>query len=391
MTHLTTRSAKWRTDHAHRGECNPLHQTRTRKVVFTLSALFALVLTVVTVWLTLVPRSPHLGSGSPDLTVKVAPPGQSSALPGGIDGTGWVRGHVPRFRFPDERHTPAAHSSDWHILGSTQLSEDAYPMILGSSKHRMLHFTFDDGPSLDTTSRILDTLSEYNLRATFFVLGRHLFGPDAKAHRDLLRTMKKDGHTVALHSYSHNDLRSLSDSQIHRELYRSERMMEATLGYRPGLFRPPYGGRNERTKSLLRTRGYTEILWNIAPEEYGARTPWEIVSNFHAALNDQERNEYGPGGIVLLHDNKSATADAFPLLMEELRRRNCVLLSQDGEQLWDVVGDLSYFMFYSDGMPDGLVAQRQFLAREAATRYCAGTPAEEAPKQTQQHAGLEAG
>lgn len=391
MTHLTTRFARWHTDHAQGANQHPLQQKRTRKIAFTLGGLLILLLAVVTVWLYLVLRNPQPGIGSPDATPRMVPSNKSSEPPWSTAGTGTLRDRLPRFRFPDERYKPVARRPDWHLLGSNQPGEDGYPMILGSLKHRMLHFTFDDGPSLDTTARILNALSDYNLRATFFVLGKHLFGPDAKAHRELLRRLDQDGHTVALHSYSHNDLRSLSDSQIHRELYRSERMMEATLGYRPGLFRPPYGGRSERTNSLLQTRGYTEVLWNIAPEEYGARSPWEIVSNFHSALNQQEQNDYGPGGIVLLHDSRATTADAFPLLMEELRRRNCVLVNQEGEELWDVVGDLSYFLFYSNGLPENLVAQRQALAREAATGYCAETSAEEPPTRVEQSIPLEAG
>jgi peptidoglycan/xylan/chitin deacetylase (PgdA/CDA1 family) len=337
-------------------------QRRTRGLLLGLGALSALVLTG-EVWLPWLLRDPQPGTDRSGSMTEKPSLDQLPALP-------WRADAVRRFRFPDQRYRAAYHRPDWQVLGASEFSQDTLPTVFGFLKHRMLHFTFDDGPSLDSTARILDALSEYNLRATFFVVGRHLFGPDAKAHRDLLKRMDRDGHTVAVHSYSHRDLRALSDQQIHRELYRTETMMNATLGYRPGLFRPPYGGRSQRTRTLLRTRGYTEILWNIAPEEYGARTPWEILSNFHAALNDQEGHAYGPGGIVLLHDNRAETADAVPLIMEELRRRNCALLGQSGEELWDVVGDLSYYLFYPDGFPEALVARRQAQAREAALSYC---------------------
>lgn len=360
--------SRWCADYLCRARRIYFTQKRILKVTLIVSVSCVVVLMVVTVWLTPALRSPQNGVGSRDQTAKVVP-----------------------FRFPDEQHKLTEYSPNWHILGSNEPSETNFPMIQGFLQHRMLHFTFDDGPSIGTTSRILDMLSEYNLRATFFVVGKQLFGPDANVRRDLLKRMKKGGHTVALHSYSHDDLRSLSDSQIHRQLDRSERMMVANLGYRPALFRPPYGGRSERTNALLRTRGYIEILWNIAPDEYGARTPWEIVSNFHAALNKQERHEKGPGGIVLLHDNRPETADTFPALMEELRRRNCLLFSKEGEELWDVVGDLSYFLFYGDSLPDTLIAQRQILAREAASEYCFEMRVGEAPAQTEKLSKLHSG
>ena len=128
--------------------------------------------------------------------------------------------------------------------------------------------------------------------------------------------------------------------------------------------------------SLLQTHGYTEILWNIAPEEFGAHTPQEILYNFWAALDHQEQDDHGPGGIVLLHDNRPTTVLAFPLIMEELRRRNCSLIRQDGQELWDVVGDLSYFLVYGDDLRTDLVVQRQMLARDAASSYCSNIEAD---------------
>ena len=275
------------------------------------------------------------------------------------------------FRFFEKKQHLSEHDREWRILGSNKLGEDNHEMIQGFLPHRILHFTFDDGPFAGATPQLLDMLSEYNVGATFFVVGKNLFGSDSLVNRDLIKRIEKDGHTVAVHSYTHNDFRHLSDAQMTRELYRSERVLKANIGYRPGLFRPPYGGRSKRTNSLIRARGYTEILWNIAPEEFGARTPKEILSNFQAELDRLEQHDRGPGGIVLLHDNRASTVQAFPLIMEELRRRNCSLIHQDGQELWDVVGNLSYFLIYNNKLPESLITQRQTLARSAAIRYCA--------------------
>lgn len=380
MTHLSTRFARRPANHDHRAQSGISSPKNDRLTSLAAGVLLAFLLAVIMLLWTMPQRTLEEPGTKPDASTGISRPDT-------VPGSPWVSGRsadprqLRRFRFPDEPYGPLIRNHDWYTLGANhQAGGSGARIILGASKHRILHFSFDDGPSLATTARILDMLSEYNIRATFFVLGKNLYGPDSEAHRELLRELDKNGHTVALHSYTHNDLRSLSDAQIHRELRRSEHMLNATLGYRPGLFRPPYGGRSERTSSLLQDRGYTEILWNIAPEEYGARTAWEVVSNFHAALNEQEQNGYGPGGIVLLHDNRGTTADALPFLLEELRARNCVLLDQDVEELWDVVGDLSYFLFYGERMPEGLLAQRQKLARQAAEGYCTATDATQAPE-----------
>ena len=79
--------------------------------------------------------------------------------------------------------------------------------------------------------------------------------------------------------------------------------------------------------------------------------------------------------------------------MEELRRRNCLLMEQDGAELWDVVGDLGYFLFYQDGLPDRRAAQRQarVRARDAATAYCADIHAAKAPAQPERASSANAG
>jgi peptidoglycan/xylan/chitin deacetylase (PgdA/CDA1 family) len=292
-------------------------------------------------------------------------------LPQTDKGTASSRIRPTSFRFPEEHAHPSKDDQIWRDLGSKHHGENNQKQIFGFLQHRILHFTFDDGPYTGTTPKMLDMLSAYNIRATFFVIGKYLFGPDAQAHTDLVRRIDKAGHTVAIHSYTHKDFRDLSTAQINRELYRSGRLLKSILGYHPGLFRPPYGGRNLQTKALIHDHGYTEILWNIAPEEYGASTPHEILGNFQAALDRQERHSQGPGGIVLLHDSRSATVQAFPLIMEELRRRNCLILQKDGEELWDVVGNLRYFLDYESRLPQELITRRQLQAREAATRYCA--------------------
>jgi len=297
---------------------------------------------------------------------------------GYLENTGPERTRIPTvpFRFPDENQQRDKNNPGWQIQGSVMQGQKSPEMVLGFHKHRILHFTFDDGPDDVTTSRLLDLLSSYNIHATFFVVGQNLYGPDAKVRRDLIRRMGRDGHTISVHSYTHKDFRTLSDLQIDRELYRTERLLETILGYRPGLFRSPFGGRNKRTISLLKTHGYTEILWNIAPEEFGAHTPQEILYNFWAALDHQEQHNHGPGGIVLLHDNRPTTVLAFPLIMEELRRRNCLFVRQGGQELWDVVGDLGYFLRYGDDLPSDLITQRQTRARHAASRYCSNAEAD---------------
>jgi len=255
----------------------------------------------------------------------------------------------------------------WRQLGG--LEPPPRRTTRGFLRHRMVHFTFDDGPHPETTPQLLDELSEQGVHATFFVVGRQLVGPQSLARRALIQRMEAEGHTVAVHTYSHRDLRQLTPEQINQDFDHVEQILEATLGYRPGLFRPPYGGRNSRSNTLLRDRGYSQVLWNL-PLEGQAHSAQDIVSNFRHTLDRQDHHPRGPGGIILLHDPNRDSVEAFPLLVAELRRRNCELLSQPDEELWDLTDDL-YFHLLEEDLTGEVVAQRQARVRAEAARYCA--------------------
>lgn len=258
---------------------------------------------------------------------------------------------------------------DWRLLSESE--QRPVRITRGFRRHRVLHFTFDDGPDLLNTPRLLDALSEYNVRATFFVVGRQLMGPRGQERRALLQQMEAEGHTVAVHTHAHRNLATLTPAQINEDLERVEGTLEATLGARPGLFRPPYGGRNARSNAVVWERGYSQILWNITPEGGGARTAEDMLGVFSRTLDRLERHRRGPGGIVLQHDPNDESVEAFTLMMEELRRRNCELLTTGDEELWDVVDDLSFYVLHEDEIPADLLARRQRDVREQAVGYCA--------------------
>ena len=257
---------------------------------------------------------------------------------------------------------------DWRLLSSNEQRQ--VRLTRGFRQHRVLHFTFDDGPHLQNTPRLLDALAEFEVKATFFVVGRQLMGPRGQERRALLQRMQDEGHTVAVHTYAHRNLSGLTPVQINEDLERAERTLEATLGDRPGLFRPPYGGRNARSNAVIWERGYSQILWNITPEGNGARTAEDMLRVFSRTLDRLERHRDGPGGIVLQHDPNDASIEAFTLMMEELRQRNCELLAQGDEELWDVVDDLGFYVLHGDDIPADVIARRQRAARLEATSYC---------------------
>jgi peptidoglycan/xylan/chitin deacetylase (PgdA/CDA1 family) len=243
-------------------------------------------------------------------------------------------------------------------------------IIEGTTAHRVLHFTFDDGPSASHTGELLDQLDHYGVHATFFLVARRL---EHSRERALAAQIAARGHSIGLHSHRHDDVSHLSVTALNADLDRSEALFIETFGARPVLFRPPYGHRSEVSDAVLAERGYTQVLWNLHGGDVTGRSADDVVRTFTAMLDHGERDPRGAGGVVLLHDTHRWTIEAFPRLMEEVLARNCAAL-EDGEELWDVAGDLSDWHQGRAGASASRSARRmridaeRFEARQAELR-----------------------
>ncbi len=217
-------------------------------------------------------------------------------------------------------------------------------IVWGGQRHRVLHFTFDDGPRPETTPALLDMLDQHGVHATFFVVARQLDPHRRGSARriELVREMIRRGHTVGLHSWDHPHLSRLTNAEIVSQLERSEAVLSPLLGGAPTLFRPPYGERDARIDRVLEERGYTEVLWNVTGEPVGGRTADDVVEHFTSMMDSREARTSEHGGVVILHDTRPHVIEAFPRIMEEIARRNCELYAA-GEELWTLSEDLSPF------------------------------------------------
>ncbi len=277
---------------------------------------------------------------------------------------------------PGETGTPGLEARAGDASGTLRPDLGGGRIVSGIAHERVLHFTFDDGPSRSHTPEVLATLERFGVRATFFVVARRLEHAEDRA---LVREIARRGHTVGLHSYAHDDLTTETPAELTAELDVAESLFVSALGARPWLFRPPYGHHDAHVDSVLASRGYTEVLWNVHGSDVTARTADEVVLSFRSQLDAQRRGR--EGGVVLLHDTHPWTAEALPRLFEELEARNCAALAA-GEDLWDVAPDLSPWVQARVGAPatrratrmdvdDELWAARQATLRTAAEASCA--------------------
>ena len=191
---------------------------------------------------------------------------------------------------------------------------------------RCLAFTFDDGPEIVTTPRLLDLLDAHHVRATFFVVGHRIDGdePHHRAQRNLLREIARRGHLLGNHTYHHVVLGNLRPSQIAYEIDRTGDLVERATGRRPELLRAPYGLLTApRSLGAVAARNLTPAYWMIDTHDWEVTSAEAVTARFR-----QELLEHPHGGVVLMHDTRPWSVRAFPLIMQVVARRNAELVAR---------------------------------------------------------------
>mgnify|MGYP002672276617 FL=1 len=179
-----------------------------------------------------------------------------------------------------------------------------------------VYLTFDDGPS-DLTPQVLDLLDKYNAKATFFVVHT-----DNEEYTSYLKEIVDRGHTLALHSYSHdyNKIYKSVDAfledfnQVYNWVYEE-------TGVRPTLFRFPGGSTNGKTAVVndiiaeMERRGFIYYDWNVSSGDGSNLTTTEnILENVCTNVGNFDQP------VVLMHDGagKNATFKALPTILKTL-------------------------------------------------------------------------
>jgi peptidoglycan/xylan/chitin deacetylase (PgdA/CDA1 family) len=248
-------------------------------------------------------------------------------------------------------------------------STEGRGVITGATKHRLLHFTFDDGPEPEQTPRLLDMLDRYEMKATFFFSTSRFVSREARnaSAVDLAKEVARRGHNLGSHSSEHQRMAKLAPPALRDQLRRSDEAFEAIFGAQTRLFRPPFGSRNAALDAMLAERRDATVMWNIGMADWVERAPSLIQLTFFRVLERNERDRGERGGVILMHDTHVWSVDAFALIAAELERRNCALLAA-GEELYDSTEDLSFFA--AEPRPEVLSA-RQAGLRQRLSKRCA--------------------
>src|SRR5262245_54861028 len=169
------------------------------------------------------------------------------------------------------------------------------PELSGVSSSHHVALTFDDGPDAASTPAFLRLLEELGVRATFFVLGRHL------GDGGLLRDMAAAGHGIGVHGWDHRPAALHRPKVLREDLTRTCQHIEDATGTPVRWYRPPYGLLTPATSWAARRAGLRTVLWSAWGRDWERRaTPGSVIRCVSSQLQ--------PGGTVLLHDSDRTSA-----------------------------------------------------------------------------------
>jgi nucleoside-diphosphate-sugar epimerase/peptidoglycan/xylan/chitin deacetylase (PgdA/CDA1 family) len=173
----------------------------------------------------------------------------------------------------------------------------------GSRSRAQIAITVDDGPDSVHTPRMLDIFRDHAVKATFFVVGGA-----AEQYPEIVLRMKKEGHDIGSHSYSHPYFHRLSWSGAIREIGMTGWVLNRILGEKCKLFRPPHGKLSLRSLIPAWAAGQQVVMWNVDLEDYRAST-----GEVEAQL---DRTSFTSGDIILYHGINQAALKALPRVIE---------------------------------------------------------------------------
>ncbi len=181
----------------------------------------------------------------------------------------------------------------------------------GDPSTGIVALTFDAGnEGGGAAPQILEILRERGLHVTFFLSGHWV-----DHNPDLTQQIVLDGHEIANHSFSHPDLTKLSDDQIVFQLDFTDQVVSDLTGIhtRP-FFRPPFGARNRRVLDVAAASGFRSIFWSLDSGDWLPRAS-------AGAVAAKILGYAVPGDIVVEHVGSQASADALPVILDELDQR----------------------------------------------------------------------
>jgi probable sporulation protein (polysaccharide deacetylase family) len=187
------------------------------------------------------------------------------------------------------------------------------PIFQGNPHKAQMSITCNVAWGAEFLPDMLDTLQEYDVKATFFMEGRWV-----EQFPELTRRLFNEGHELGNHSYSHPYPTKISQEKLRSEILETEAILENLTGVKPTLFAPPYGDWNRDVVKTAADLGYKTIMWTVDTIDW-ERPGIEVI------ISRVLENSVS-GGIILLHPTEQ-TVDALPQIIAGLKEQGFALVT----------------------------------------------------------------
>ncbi|WP_051273736.1 polysaccharide deacetylase family protein [Desulfotruncus alcoholivorax] len=176
--------------------------------------------------------------------------------------------------------------------------------------------TFDDGPSQLYTPTVLEILAQNHIKAMFFVVGQ-----EAAKNPELLKEISRQGHILAIHTYTHRDITYMSPKDLEKEILLTAKLIQQTTGQRPVYFRPPRGHYSRKNIEVINNLGFIPVIWDAGLEK--KRYNNDAIKMVKRLIF---KIKFRHNPVLLIHDgdpahhiDRSASLKALPDLIQKLK------------------------------------------------------------------------
>lgn len=192
-------------------------------------------------------------------------------------------------------------------------------ICLGNSEKKYIYLTFDEGYEAGYTPKILESLKNNDVKATFFITAHFV-----NTQPELVKQIIDEGHIVGNHTVNHKSMPTLSEEEIKKEVMELHTVIYQKFGYDMKYIRPPKGEFSEKSIISTNNLGYKTVMWSFAYEDWNEdKQPNEesskkkIIENLHN------------GEIMLLHGNSKTNTNILDSVIKEAKNMGYEFKSLD--------------------------------------------------------------
>ena len=220
---------------------------------------------------------------------------------------------------------------DIQTIMTSSTSTKMLPIYNVSTQDKKIALTINCAWNADDIDSILDTLSKYNVKTTFFVVGEWV-----DKYPEAVKKIYESGHEIANHSNTHLHVNNLSYEENVKEILECSKKVENITGQKTNLYRGPYGEYNNTVMKAAEDNSHTVIQWNLDTLDYQGLDGDQMW--------DRLKNKISNGSIILMHNGTENTATALDKIIYNIQEKGFELVK---------VSDLIYkenYIIDSSGM-----------------------------------------